>query len=85
MPFYVVDRFEGDVAVVVADDGRSFDVERRALPKRSREGTVLRVEGQTPDWAKAVIDDTENQRRLDRAQEDLKRLGDSDAGGDVEL
>jgi hypothetical protein len=84
-PFYVVDRIEGDAAVVVADDGRSFDVERRALPKRSGEGTVLRVEGSDPDWATAVIDDAERQRRLDRAQEELKRLRDSDPGGDVEL
>jgi hypothetical protein len=85
MPFYVVDRIEGDVAVVVSDDGRTFDVERRVLPKSSREGTVLRVEGPTPDWATAVVDETERQRRLDRAREDLKRLGDSDPGGDVEL
>ena len=84
-PFYVVDRIEGDVAVVVSDDGRSFDVKRGALPARSREGTVLRVEGETPDWAQAVVDDAERQRRREVAQETLRRLAATDPGGDVEL
>ncbi len=88
MPFYVVDRFEGKLAVVVADDGRTFDVPKRDLPKGCREGTVLRVDvdsGGSPTWAKAVIDESERTRRLERARDTLKRLGDTDPGGDVEL
>src|SRR5439155_4168547 len=65
MAFYVVDRIEGAVAVVVADDGRTFDVPRRDLPKGSREGTVLRIDAaaeEPPDWAEAAIDEPERVR-----------------------
>jgi len=88
MPFYVVDRIEGTTAVIVADDGREFDVPRRALPKGCREGTVLRIDAasmESLDWANAVIDETERVRRLERARDALRRLSESDPGGDVEL
>ncbi len=87
MIYYVVDRIEGKIAVVVGDNGRSFDVPKRQLPHGSREGTVLRVEerGDTIDWSRAVIDDAERKRRLERARETLRRLGETDPGGDVKL
>jgi hypothetical protein len=88
MPFYVVDRIEGKVAVVVAEDGSELDVPRRGLPKGSREGTVLRIDaaaGETPDWGQAVIDEAEGARRLERARETLRRLSKTDPGGDIEL
>ncbi len=88
MPFFVVDRIEGTTAVILADDGRTFDVPRRALPKGSREGTVLRVDGEdleAPDWSRAVIDEAERVRRLERARDTLRRLSKTDPGGDVEL
>lgn len=88
MPFYVVDRIEGTTAVIVADDGHEFDVPRRALPKGCREGTVLRINAgsmESPDWAHAVIDETERVRRLERARDTLRRLSETDPGGDVEL
>jgi hypothetical protein len=88
MPFYVIDRIEGKVAAVVADDGRTFDVPRRALPKGFREGTVFRVDGtdlETPEWAHAVIDEAERVRRLEGARDTLRRLSETDPGGDIEL
>ena len=88
MPFYVVDRIEGTVAVVLGDDGRTFDVPRRALPKGSREGTVLRIDaaaGEAPDWAEVAVDEDERVRRLERARETIRRLSETDPGGDVEL
>lgn len=88
MPFYVVDRIEGKTAVMVGDDGRTFDVPRRALPKGCREGTVLRIDAgstENPDWANAVVDEIEGARRLERARDELRRLGETDPGGDVEL
>jgi hypothetical protein len=40
----IVDRFEGDRAVLVTDDGRSVVVERSRLPQRGRHlDAVLRV------------------------------------------
>ena len=88
MLFYIVDRIEGKTAVMVGDDGRTLDVPRRALPKGCREGTVLRIDAEStenPDWAKAVVDDIEGARRLERARDALRRLGETDPGGDVEL
>ncbi len=88
MPFYVVDRIEGTTAVIVADDGRTFDAPRRALPKGCREGTVLRIDTanmESPDWANAVIDEPERVRRLERARDTLRRLSETDPGGDVDL
>jgi hypothetical protein len=87
MTFYVIDRIEGKIAVVVGDDGRSFDVPKRQLPQGCREGTVLRVEAGPGgiDWSRAVIDDAERRRRLERSRETLRRLGEADPGGDVTL
>ena len=71
MPFYVVDRIEGITAVIVAHDGRTFDVPKRRLPKGCAEGTVLRIDAgsmESPDWAHAVIDETERLRRLEGAK-----------------
>jgi hypothetical protein len=87
----VVDRFEGRTAVVVADDGRRFDVPRAALPAGCREGTVLRLDGAagkeaaSPDWSGATIDEDERRRRLERLRDALRRMGESDPGGDVAL
>lgn len=87
MTYYVVDRIEGKTAVVVGDDGQSFDVPRRDLPKGVREGTVLRIEakGDSIDWSRAEIDEAERHRRLKVARERLDRLSETDAGGDIEL
>jgi len=72
----------------VGDDGTSTDVSRSALPGRVSEGTVLRValgpDGR-PDWSSAELDETERQRRLKAAQEQLKKLSKSDPGGDIQL
>jgi hypothetical protein len=85
MAYYVVDRLEGKIAVVVADDGRTFDVARSDLPKGCREGTVLRADDGDPDWSQAKIDEAEGRRRLDVARDTLKRLKETDPGGDIEL
>lgn len=88
MPFYVIDRIEGRIAVIVGDDGRSFDVPRARLPKGCREGAVLRLDAEgdrAPDWSLAVIDEAERARRDAQAREMQRRLGESDPGGDVVL
>ncbi|HEU5261950.1 MAG TPA: DUF3006 domain-containing protein [Gemmatimonadales bacterium] len=88
MAFYVIDRLEGRIAVIVGDDGRTFDVPKGRLPPGSREGMVLRLEtegGRAPDWSRAVIDDAERARRVQRAREMLRNLEESDPGGDITL
>ena len=86
--FYAVDRIEGKVAVLIADDGATVEMARSALPARLREGSVLRVRlganGQ-PDWPSAEIDSNEQQRRLKEARETLDEMKRSDPGGDITL
>ena len=84
---YVVDRFEGKVAVLLGDDDSESTVPRDILPMGVREGSVIRVPigGQGPDWGKAVIDDSERQRRDVEARDRLGRLRRRDPGGDIEL
>ena len=90
--FYTVDRREGEVTVLVADDGTAVDlpghVLRLRLPMLATVGVVLRVrlaaDGE-PEWSSATIDDAERQRRLRQARERLERLGRTDPGGDVVL
>jgi len=86
---FVVDRLEGKVAVVVGDDGRTLNVERRALPAAARrEGAVLRVaigDADAPVWATAEVDHEEEQRRQADARRRLDRLKKSDPGGDISL
>lgn len=85
--YFVLDRIEGGIAVLIADDGRSFDVPRDRLPSGSHEGTVLRLDspGPQPDWSLAVIDPAERSRREREARKTLDRLKKMDPGGDVQL
>lgn len=86
--FYAVDRIEGAIAVLVGDDGTTIDLQRSVLPGRIREGTVVRVslgpDGR-PDWSTAEIDEKERSRRLKTAEERLRKLSESDPGGDITL
>jgi hypothetical protein len=44
MPAYVLDRWEGDAAVVEDETGKSFPVARSLLPSTAREGDLLLLE-----------------------------------------
>lgn len=88
MAFFVIDRIEGSTAVIVADDGREFEVPRRALPDDVGEGTVLRLNLDHPvtgDWSAAAVDEAEQARRQRQARKTLDRMKRSDPGGDIEL
>lgn len=89
MGMFAVDRKEGDVIVVVDEDGRTTDVPSARLPAQARrEGAVLRVplgsEG-TPRWEDAMRDRGEERRRRAMMAARIERLKRSDPGGDVEL
>ena len=86
---WVVDRIEGDRAVLVEDGtGRSLNVSRSLMSVSVDEGAVLRVpvteEGQA-DWSLAVLDEELRQRRLAEARDILEELKTRDPGGDVVL
>ena len=84
---FVIDRFEGDTAVLLGDDGSEHEVQRSLLPPGAREGSVVRVpvSGPLPDWSRAVLDEAELHRRDIAARERLDRLKRRDPGGNIEL
>ncbi|MXW17602.1 MAG: DUF3006 domain-containing protein [Gemmatimonadetes bacterium] len=85
---WVVDRFEGRLAVLVADDDeRQVHVPVAKLPAGTRAGAVLRVphaDGE-PRWEAATVDEELRQARLREAEVTLDRLRRRDPGGDVAL
>src|SRR5438552_1580741 len=86
--FYAVDRLEGRVVVLIDDDGTTIERDRGALPKGTREGSVIRVSlgaDGDPDWISAALDEKERQRRLKKAKDQLRKLSDRDPGGDITL
>ena len=86
---WVVDRIEGDTAVLVEDGtGRSLDVSRSLISVSIDEGMVLRVpaaEEGNPDWRLAEPDEELRQGRLAEARDILEELKARDPGGDVVL
>ena len=86
---FVVDRLEGETAVLVADEGSgTLSVPRGELPAGVSEGAVLRVplaaDG-TPSWADAVLDEELRVERLRGLQERLEALKRRDPGGDITM
>lgn len=65
--------------------------ERGELPRARGMGwglELIQIDGtgeETPDWAAAVMAEAERVRRFERARDTLRRLSDTDPGGDVEL
>jgi hypothetical protein len=82
-----VDRIEEHVAVLIADDGRRYDVRAAVFGANAREGAVLRVplvDG-APQWALAERDREEEESRLRAARARLEQLRRDDPGGDLSL
>lgn len=71
----VIDRFEGNVAVLlVGEDSKPMDVSRRTLPRKAKEGDHLRIELQDGQVVKAEIDTQATEAARQRIQEKLDRL-----------
>lgn len=61
---WIIDRFEGKIAVIECGDENHFDLPRSALPDGAKEGDVITVR----------IDDAETEARRKRIAELRKRL-----------
>jgi hypothetical protein len=71
----VIDRFEGNVAVlIVGEDEKRMDVPQKLLPRNAREGYWLQVEIADGEVRSAVIDEEETARVKQRIAEKLERL-----------
>lgn len=40
----IIDRFEGDFAVVEAENGRFYNIPKSLLPENAKEGCVIKIE-----------------------------------------
>jgi len=61
---YIIDRFEGDFAVVELFDKTLINIPRKAIPSEAKEGSVIDV----------IINDTETAERtkkIDKLMDDL--------------
>ena len=71
----VIDRFEGDKAVIlVGDEEERLVVDRKQLPPGAREGEWLRAEVRDDVLIRAEIDDEETGRTKKRIADKLARL-----------
>ena len=85
---WVLDRFEGDRAVLERALHEMLDLPRALLPARLREGDALRVTIRTTDGESRLSiarDEEETRRRAAEAARILRDLGPGDPGGDVRL
>lgn len=85
----VVDRFEGDLAVVEVDGGEVVDLPRWLLPPGAREGDVVRLRTTAAEEGRRevtlLLDADATRAARDDAARRLERLRARDPGGDVEL
>ena len=63
----IIDRFEGNLAVLETDDGMK-NIERSLLPENAAEGDVLVYDG---SW---TVDTAATEQRRERTRKRLKRL-----------
>jgi hypothetical protein len=72
-----IDRFEGDIAVLLTDDGHQINVPKTLLPKGVRAGDILTL---------TIERDTEATKKVAKEtraiQDELKK---TDTGGDISL
>lgn len=61
---WIIDRFEGEIAVIECSEGLHFDLPRSALPDGAKEGDVIAL----------TIDDAETEARRKRIAGLRKRL-----------
>lgn len=86
---YAVDRFEGDIAVLVDEAGATLEAHRSLLPDGAGPSSVIRVwsreESGGPDWPSAELVQEEAAARLKRARDTIEELKRRDPGGDLSL
>jgi len=72
-----IDRFEGNLAVLLTDDGTAINVPRALLPKGAKAGDILAVTIDRDAGATKQVSD-----KTRKVQDQLKA---TDPGGDIKL
>lgn len=85
---WIVDRFEGEYAVIERAGGETFNIPRYLLPSALKEGDVVGVMG-SEDLERATWFFERDPEETARLKEELRRqvneLKGQDPGGDIEL
>ena len=85
---WIVDRFEGEWAVVEREGGATFNLPRDLLPNGTKEGDVLRIalsgRGDQQIWT-LQRDSDETERRRKALGQQVEELRARDPGGDITL
>jgi hypothetical protein len=85
----VVDRIEGELAVVETGEGQFLDLPRWLLPAGAREGDVVTVQSRMDeDGARRLelrVDSAATETARSEVVQILERLRSRDPGGDIEL
>lgn len=76
-PLAIIDRFEGDWAILELPDKTTFNFPRSFLPKGAKEGDVLKFD--------ISIDKEATKERREHMKNLLDELKSQDQGGDIEL
>ena len=66
---YIIDRWEGDYAILETDGGEMIDVPRGQIPPDAREGDVLSCQG-----GLYRVEEEETRARRARIEEKMRRL-----------
>jgi hypothetical protein len=83
-----VDRVEGSIAVMQADDGREFSVPAKSLGSKPTEGLIYRVPVRAdgkPQWSKAIADPAAAEARRKDLDGRMSSMRQKDPSGDLEL
>jgi hypothetical protein len=64
----VIDRFEGEFAVIELEDDRVINMKRKDIPKEAKEGSVLNVDEEI------TINCEETKKRLKKIEEKTKNM-----------
>jgi hypothetical protein len=71
----VIDRFEGDYAIlIVGDDEKRLNIPREQLPKGAKEGSWLQLDIVGNQPRNIILDDQANETARKRIAEKLNRL-----------
>ena len=71
----VIDRFEGEYAIlIIGDDEQRLNVPRKLLPSNAREGHWLQLDIQDGEASNIKIDEQETDQAKQRIAEKLARL-----------
>lgn len=85
---WIIDRFEGDLAVVEVDGARMMDLPRWLLPANAREDDVLVAACRADDDGLTVrvrVDEQATERAREEARKLIDELREGDPGGDLTL